>query len=115
MYRGISFCVPVSKKSAAFELSHVLYCETLKENFHRAIQNKVVKQLPVEVLQQCSSASSCMRTHIGMEEHYTGCQHYKPFVLNDPMQFIFSVSQHKTWLSSQAADFFDTGTQKLTP
>jgi hypothetical protein len=49
-----------------------------------------------------------------MREHYTGCQHTKPFVLNGPMKF-FSVSQYKTWLSSQAADFFDTGIQKLIP
>jgi histone-lysine N-methyltransferase SETMAR len=29
----------VSKKSAAWELSHILYCETLQK-MHRAIQNK---------------------------------------------------------------------------
>jgi hypothetical protein len=27
------------------------------------------------MLQQCSSANSCMRRRIIMEEHYTGCQH----------------------------------------
>jgi hypothetical protein len=37
--RGISFCMPVSKKSATHELSHILYCETQKI-LHRAIQNK---------------------------------------------------------------------------
>jgi hypothetical protein len=37
------------------------------------------------------------------------------FVLNGPKQFFFCVSQHKRWLSLQAADFFDVGTQKLIP
>jgi hypothetical protein len=38
---------------------------------------RMVIQLPVEVLQQCSNASSCtcMRMRIVMEEHYTICQH----------------------------------------
>jgi hypothetical protein len=40
----------------------------------------VVKQLPVEMFQQCSSASSYMRVRIVMEEHST------PFVLNGPTQ-----------------------------
>jgi hypothetical protein len=31
----------------------------------------VVKQRPVEMLQQCSSASNYMRKRIVMEEHYT--------------------------------------------
>jgi hypothetical protein len=31
--------MPVSKKSAACELSHILYCETLKQ-LYRAIQKK---------------------------------------------------------------------------
>jgi hypothetical protein len=55
----------------------------------------VVRQLPVEMLQQCSSGSSCthMPMHIVMEEHYTVCQHSTPFVLNGSMQF-FSVSQY---------------------
>jgi hypothetical protein len=29
-----------------------------------------------------------------MEEHYTRHQHSKPFVLNDPMQFFFSILQY---------------------
>jgi hypothetical protein len=49
---------------------------------------RMVKQLPVEMLQQCSSACSCMRTHIVMDEHYTGCQHSMLFVLNGFMQFV---------------------------
>jgi hypothetical protein len=32
---------------------------------------RVVKQLPVEMLHQCLSASSCIRMRIIMEEHYT--------------------------------------------
>jgi hypothetical protein len=74
---------------------------------------RVVKQLLIEMLQQCSSANSCMWMCIVMEKHYTGCQHTKSFVLNGPMQFFFSVSQYKTWLSSQAADFIVIGIQKL--
>jgi hypothetical protein len=45
---------------------------------------RAVRQLPVEMLQQCSSASSCIQTRIAMEEHYIGCQHSTPFVLNGP-------------------------------
>jgi hypothetical protein len=32
------------------------------------------------MLQQCSSASSCMRTCIVMEQHYALCQHSTPFL-----------------------------------
>jgi hypothetical protein len=45
------------------------------------------------MIQQCVSASSCMRTHIVMGEHYTRCQHSTPFILNGPTQF-FNVSQY---------------------
>jgi hypothetical protein len=54
----------------------------------RAVRG-VVKWLPVEMLQQCSSVSSCMWTCIVMEEHHTGCQHSMPFGLNGTMQFLF--------------------------
>jgi hypothetical protein len=62
----------------------------------RAVR-RVVKQLPVEMLQHCSSVSSCMRMRIFMEEHYTVCQHSMPVVLNEPTQFSFSVSQNTFW------------------
>jgi hypothetical protein len=52
---------------------------------------RVVRQLPVEMLQQCSSASNCMQTCIVIEKHYTGCQHSAPFVLNGPTQFFLCV------------------------
>jgi hypothetical protein len=39
----------------------------------RAVR-RVVKQIPTEMLQQCSSVSSCMWTCVIMEKHYTGCQ-----------------------------------------
>jgi hypothetical protein len=45
------------------------------------------------MLQQCSSASSCMRKRNFTEEHYTGCQHSTPFVLNGPRSFL-SVLQY---------------------
>jgi hypothetical protein len=48
---------------------------------------RVVRQLPVEMLQQCPSASSCVQMCVVMEEHCTGCQYSTPFVLNDLMQF----------------------------
>jgi hypothetical protein len=54
----------------------------------RAVR-RVVKQLPVEMLQQCLSASSCMRMCSVMEELYTVCQHSTPFILNGPVQFFF--------------------------
>jgi hypothetical protein len=108
LYRGVSFCMPVPKKSAACELSHVL-TYSINSLFEalwfqpvlqvgkevvvgrsevRAIR-RVVKQLPVEMLKQCSSASSCMRTRIVMEEHYTVCQHSTTFVQNGPTRFYF--------------------------
>jgi hypothetical protein len=43
---------------------------------------RVVKQLPVDILKQCSTASNYKQTRIVMEEHYTGCQHSTIFVLN---------------------------------
>jgi hypothetical protein len=49
----------------------------------RAVR-KVDKQLPVEMLQQCSSASSCMQMRIVMEVHYTGYQHSMPFCSECP-------------------------------
>jgi hypothetical protein len=60
------------------------------------VVRRIVKQLLVEVFQQCSSASSCirMRTRIVMEEHCTGCQHSAPFVLNDPTQFCYCFAIH---------------------
>jgi hypothetical protein len=52
----------------------------------RAVR-RVVKQLLLEMLQQCSSASICMQMCIVMEEQYTKCQHSMPCVLNGPKQF----------------------------
>jgi hypothetical protein len=49
----------------------------------RAVR-RVVKHLPDEMLQQCSSASSYLWMHIVMEEHCTKCQNSTPFVLNCP-------------------------------
>jgi hypothetical protein len=48
------------------------------------------------MLQQCSSVSSCMQTHVVMEEHYTVCQHFMPFVLNGLMQLflVFRNTKH---------------------
>jgi hypothetical protein len=67
------------------------------ERENRAVR-RVVKQLPVEMFQQCSSASSCMRMLIIMEKRYTVCQHSTPFVLNGPTQ-LFSVSQYSSNVS----------------
>jgi hypothetical protein len=52
----------------------------------RAVR-RVVKQLPVEMLQHCLSVSSCMQMHIIIEQHYIGSQHSMAFVLNGLMQF----------------------------
>jgi hypothetical protein len=52
---------------------------------------RLVKQLQVEILHQCLSASGSMQTYIVIEEHYTGCQHFTPFFLNGPMPFFFLV------------------------
>jgi hypothetical protein len=53
----------------------------------RAVR-RVVKQLPVETLQQCSSASSCVRTRIAMKERYTVCRQSTTSVLNGPTHFL---------------------------
>jgi hypothetical protein len=58
---------------------------------------RVVKQLPVQMLQQCSSASSSMRTHIDMQEHCIVCQHSMTFVLNGPTQFFFYCFAVHVW------------------
>jgi hypothetical protein len=50
------------------------------------VLRRVVKQLPVEMFQQCSSARSCTQMHIVMEEHYTEWHHSMHFVLNGPTQ-----------------------------
>jgi hypothetical protein len=47
---------------------------------------RVVKQFPVEMLQECSSLNGCMGTRNVMEEHYSRCQHSVPFVLNGPVK-----------------------------
>jgi hypothetical protein len=39
-----------------------------------------VVELPVEMLQLCSSASSCMWMHVFMEEHLAGREHSSPFL-----------------------------------
>jgi hypothetical protein len=96
----ISFCMSVSKKSATCELSfHQLliiveapWSQTVLKvgkqvkvarSEVRAVR-RMVKQLPVEMPQQCWSVSSCMWTHIVMEKHdsYTGWEHSTAFVLN---------------------------------
>jgi hypothetical protein len=52
---------------------------------------KEVGQLPV--VMQCLRLSSCMQTHIVMEEHYTRCHCSMSFVLDIHTQF-FSLSQY---------------------
>jgi hypothetical protein len=59
----------------------------------RAVR-RVVGLLPVEMLQQCSSSSSCMRTRIFMDERYTVCQHSTSFVLNGHTQHFQCFSIH---------------------
>jgi hypothetical protein len=99
--------MPVPMKSSACELSQLLITvEALRskpllqvgkqvvvtQSVIRTVR-RVVKQLPVETVQQCSSESSYMQTCIIVEEHYTGCQHSIPFILNGSMQF-FSILQY---------------------
>jgi hypothetical protein len=50
---------------------------------------RVVKLLPVEMLQQCSSVSSCLRMCTVMEGHYTVCQHS-----HGPIVLFFSFTVH---------------------
>jgi hypothetical protein len=114
LYCRISFCKPVSKKSAVCRLSHMLIpsvnslllkcCDQNPKpvlQFGMSIQvvvtrNKilavrsVVKQLPVEMLQLYSSgnSSTCVQACIVMERYYTRFQHSIPFILNGLTQFI---------------------------
>jgi hypothetical protein len=105
---GSKLCMAVSK-SAVYELSHVLIPSISSSTVEalwsqpvlhlgqqvlaarseiRAVR-RVVKQLPVEMIQQCLSANSCMRARIVVDEHYTECQHSDPFPLNGrPCAFI---------------------------
>jgi hypothetical protein len=55
---------------------------------------RVVKQLPVEMLYQCSNGSSCMWTRIVMEEQYTEYKHSMSFDLNGPT-LLLSISEYK--------------------
>jgi hypothetical protein len=52
----------------------------------------VVKQLPVEMLQQCSSTSSCMRTRIVIKS-ITPAASFHSF-LNSPTQFSLCFAIH---------------------
>jgi hypothetical protein len=47
----------------------------------------VVKQLPAEMLLQCSSVSSCMQHGLSWRSTGTRYQHSTPFVLNGLTQF----------------------------
>jgi hypothetical protein len=94
--------MPVSKKSATYELSHILTNQLIivKAPCSQPVLQvgkqavvawseiwavrKVVKQFPAEMSQQYFSVSSCTQIWVVMEEHYTGCQHSMPFVLNGP-------------------------------
>jgi hypothetical protein len=58
----------------------------------RAVRS-VIKQLPVEILQHCSSASSCIQKHTVMEEHYT-MPAFHAFCPEWPYAVFFSVSQY---------------------
>jgi hypothetical protein len=49
------------------------------------------------MLQQCSSANSCMRTRIVMEKHCTGCQHSAPiFWMTLSSFFVSQCTSHVT-------------------
>jgi hypothetical protein len=50
---------------------------------------RAVRQLPVEMLQHCSSASRCMQMCIVMQEHYAWCQHSTPLVWMALCSFFF--------------------------
>jgi hypothetical protein len=104
----------VSKTSAACEPSHVLtpsinFTLLLKHFFSKQVlqvgKQVVLARIGIRAVKEgvqttsrwnspgVLSASSCMWTRIFMMEHYTGCQHSTPFVLNDPRHFV-SVSQY---------------------
>jgi hypothetical protein len=104
--------MPLSKKSAACELRHVLTpfinSSLLLKHCDRKVVLQVGKQVivtwseiravrrvvPVEMLQQCLSVTSCMWTCFVREEHYIGCQHSMPFVLNGQLYAVLCFALH---------------------
>jgi hypothetical protein len=60
----------------------------------------VEKQLTVEMLHRCSSASIFTQMGIIMAEHYTSCQHStNQFILNGPIHSLhFCLNRLKTYL-----------------
>jgi hypothetical protein len=71
----------------------------------RAVR-KVVKQRPVEMLQQYSSASSCIRMRIVMEVHYTRCQHSTPLFWMALRSILVFHNTFVTLLWSFAVEFY---------
>jgi histone-lysine N-methyltransferase SETMAR len=54
--------MPLSKKSATYELSYVLYCKTLKK-LHKAIQNKRRVMLTTGLVLLHDDACPCTTAH----------------------------------------------------
>jgi hypothetical protein len=111
------FYTLVSKKSAAYELCHVLTPSinsslllkhrdlgqffmvrkqvVVARSEIRAV-SRVVKQLPVEMLQQCLGASNCMWTRSVMEEHNSyRMSAFHAFCYEWPYAFFFFSILHK--------------------
>jgi hypothetical protein len=104
---GNKFCIPLSKSlspvsSATFRHlpSTLHYCEalwflrvlwerkqTVVAKSEITVLRSVVKQLPVDIMHQCSRTSSYMETRTVMKDNYTACQHSKQLVLNYRMYF----------------------------
>jgi transposase len=120
--------------SASCELSHVLYCETLKN--HRTIQNKGRGMLTsgIVLLHENASPHIAVRTR-QLPEHFNWelfehppCSpdlapsdyHLFTYLKNWLESQRFNNNERlmdgvKLWLSSQAADLFDTDIQTLIP
>jgi histone-lysine N-methyltransferase SETMAR len=125
--------MPVSNKSAACELSHALYCETLKSAWGHSEQNALNTDIQLVLLHDNARPHTAARTQVLMGHFNWELFDHSPyspdlaprdchlftylknwlrsqrFTDNEFMEGV------KTWLSSQTVDFFDTGTQKLIP
>jgi hypothetical protein len=98
---GNKFCISMSKKSATCELSHVLYCETLK-GLRRAMQNKRCGMLTSGL---CSSVAMCVHIHLLTLEHcwniWTGSFDHPPHSPDLTSKSYHLFTYLKNWLGSQ--------------
>jgi hypothetical protein len=130
LYQRINFCMPVSKKSAACELSHVLSYETLKTAKGHSEQKEwnadCVVLLHDNALPHTAASTRALLENFNWEFDYSPYSsdftpsdyHMFTYLKNWLRSQLFNDNDEltegvKMWLSSQVAEFFDTGIQNL--